>query len=112
MKKVFVDEMIVWVIQAKQVLEDAGIPCFLKNEFSGNLAGEVPFTETWPELWIHRDDDLANAKKLLAPLRESRMADESEAASLADWTCRQCGETNEGNFSLCWSCGLETEFTD
>lgn len=110
MKKVFVDEMIVWVVQAKQVLEAAGIPCFIKNEFSGNLAGEVPFTETWPELWVHRDSDLAAAKDLLQPLRDNRTAQQQDDSSLSDWTCSQCGETNEGNFSLCWSCGqlLET----
>ena len=105
MQKVFVDEMIVWVVQAKQVLEAADIPCFNKNEFSVNLAGEVPFTETWPELWIHRDSDLAQAKKLLQPLRDNRIAHEQTDSSLADWTCSQCGAINEGNFSLCWSCG-------
>lgn len=105
MKKVFVDEMIVWVVQAKLVLEEADIPCFLNNEFSGNLAGEVPFTETWPELWIHRDSDLAQAKTLLQPLRENRSAHEEDTSSLSDWACSQCGESNGGNFSLCWSCG-------
>ena len=105
MKKVFVDEMVVWVIQAKQVLEDADIPCFIKNEFSGNLAGEVPFTETWPELWVHRDGDFEQAKSLLIPLRESRTSQEEDSAALSDWICKQCGESNEGNFSVCWSCG-------
>ncbi len=105
MKKVFVDEMIVWVVQAKQVLEEAEIPCFIKNEFSGNLAGEVPFTETWPELWVHRDEDSDQAKELLLPLRESRVALEKADEALSDWTCPQCNETNEGNFSMCWSCG-------
>ena len=109
MKKVFVDEMITWVVQARQVLEDAGIPCFLKNEFAGNLAGEVPFTETWPELWVHRDEDFDEAKSLLAPLRASRQAQDQEDQALVNWTCQQCGETNEGNFSLCWSCGKTLE---
>lgn len=109
MKKVFVDEMISWVVQAKNVLEDAAIPCFIKNEFSGNLAGEIPFTETWPELWIHKDVDYEQAKTLLKPLRESRTADEHSAEPLPDWICSHCGESNEGNFALCWSCGLVLE---
>ena len=112
MKKVFVDEMIVWVVQAKQVLEEADIPCFIKNEFSGNLAGEVPFTETWPELWIHRDSDLNQAKTLLQPLRDNRTAHQQTDSSLPDWVCDHCGETNEGNFSLCWSCGHVLLATD
>ena len=105
MRKVFVDEMITWVVQARQVLEDAGIPCFIKNEFAGNVAGEVSFTETWPELWVHRDADFAEAKSLLAPLRVSRQAHNETDQALVSWTCQQCGETNEGNFALCWSCG-------
>jgi hypothetical protein len=112
MKKVFVDEMIVWVVQAKQVLEDAEIPCFLKNEFSSSAAGEVPLNEVWPELWIHRDDDLTAAKTLLKPLRDNRTAHQQNDSSLSDWTCSQCGESNEGNFSLCWSCGVVLEVTD
>ena len=105
MKKVFVDEMISWVVQAKNVLEEENIPCFIKNEFSGNLAGEVPFTETWPELWIHRDRDFAQAKELLKPLRASRMAEQADESEHADWACPSCGEHNEGNFAVCWSCG-------
>ncbi len=111
MKKVFVDEMISWVVQAKNVLEEADIPCFIKNEFSGNLAGEVPFTETWPELWIHRDGDFAEAKSLLLPLRASRTAEEQQPTEQSDWTCGRCGEHNEGNFALCWSCGQVLETT-
>ncbi|MGJ8664421.1 MAG: DUF2007 domain-containing protein [Marinicella sp.] len=109
MKKVFVDEMISWVVQAKNVLEEVEIPCFIKNEFSGNLAGEVPFTETWPELWIHKDSDFEQAKVLLKPLRASRMAQAQSDESLPEWTCSNCGESNEGNFALCWSCGLVIE---
>ncbi len=109
MKKVFVDEMISWVVQAKNVLEAADIPCFIRNEFSGNLAGEVPFTETWPELWIHRDEDWTAAKSLLQPLRASRLAEDQESVEQSDWTCASCGEHNEGNFALCWSCGQVVE---
>lgn len=111
MKKVFVDEMITWVVQARNVLEEADIPCFIKNEFSGNLAGEVPFTETWPELWVHRDRDEQEAKALLQPLRDSRLAQTADDASLPAWECSQCGELNEGQFALCWSCGTIHEAT-
>ncbi|MFC3195257.1 DUF2007 domain-containing protein [Marinicella sediminis] len=109
MQKVFVDEMFSWVMQARNLLEDADIPCFIKNEFSGNVAGEVPFLETWPELWVHRDSDVNRAMDLLKPLRASRKADEKQLAVAEDWRCPGCGETNEGQFALCWSCGLVAE---
>ncbi|TDR23606.1 DUF2007 domain-containing protein [Marinicella litoralis] len=105
MKKIFVDELLTWVIQAKNTLEEANIPCFIKNEFSTSAAGEVPFFETWPELWIHRDADWERALELVQPLRESRKSQPENAEQLIDWTCSQCGETNEGHFALCWSCG-------
>ena len=107
MRKIFVDELVTWVIQAKNKLEAANIPCFIKNEFSTSAAGEVPFFETWPELWIHRDRDFEHAMELIQPLKDSRQSEDEPGAKLADWNCQQCGESNEGNFSLCWSCGLE-----
>ena len=90
--------MSTWVIQAKNKLEEADIPCFIKNEFSTSAAGEVPFFETWPELWIHRDSDLEQALELVKPLRESRQSKPENNAGLVDWKCKRCGETNEGNF--------------
>ncbi len=106
MKKIFVDEFIVWVTQAKNILDDADIPCFIKNEFSTSVAGEVPFVETWPELWIHRNSDFQQAMALVQPLKDNRQSTPDEDIELADWNCPQCGETNEGHFSLCWSCGF------
>jgi len=112
MQKIFVDELVTWVIQAKNKLEEANIPCFIKNEFSTSVAGEVPFFETWPELWIHRDADLKQALLLVQPLQESRKSKTENPAGLADWVCPQCGETNEYNFALCWSCGFELKPLD
>ncbi|MCB1583998.1 MAG: DUF2007 domain-containing protein [Xanthomonadales bacterium] len=104
MKKVFTDEFITWVSQAKQILEEAEIPCFLKNEYATSIGGEIPFFENWPELWIHRDSDYEEAQQLLQPLRDSRKSS-STTETLADWQCLNCGEHNEGQFALCWSCG-------
>jgi len=109
MQKIFVDEMITWVVQAKNRLDDANIPCFIKNEFSNSAAGEVPFFETWPELWIHRDADLDQALELVQPLKDSRKSATENPEELADWKCADCGEINEGHFALCWSCGMELQ---
>ncbi len=108
MKKVFTDELISWVSQAKQILEHANIPCFLKNEYATSIGGEIPFFENWPELWIHQDQDYERAQQLIQPLRDSRKASPSSNVA-ADWQCQQCGEQNEGGFALCWSCGTVLE---
>ncbi len=104
MKKVFTDEFITWVSQAQQILEQADIPCFLKNEYATSIGGEIPFFENWPELWVHRDIDFEMAQQLLQPLRDSRQA-ASTTEPAEDWQCQQCGESNEGQFAVCWSCG-------
>lgn len=105
MKKIFTDEFISWVSQAKQILEANDIPCFLKNEFLSVAGGEVPFFENWPELWIHNDSDFERAQSLIEPLRKSRKATHSDKQNLPEWTCQQCGENYDGNYALCWSCG-------
>ncbi|NIO09310.1 MAG: hypothetical protein GTO40_15380, partial [Deltaproteobacteria bacterium] len=61
----------------KEVLEQAGILCTVKNQQGPSLAREVPFAEVFPELWVIRDEDYPQAKDLLenwekgAPFRGS-----------------------------------------
>ncbi len=110
MKKVYINEQLLWVVQAKSVLEANGIPCFLKNEYASSIAGKVPFNETWPELWIHEDADAEQAEQLLKQWQEDLKTTDKEP-HFASWKCDQCGETNEGQFALCWSCGLVLEPT-
>ncbi len=103
MSRVFVDEQLSWVIQAKCVLDDAQIPCYIKNEFASSTAGEVPFLETWPELWVHKQTDSIRAKQLIDAWQATLKA--TQDTTFEPWKCSQCGELNEGNFALCWSCG-------
>lgn len=105
MLKVYTDEFISWVSQAKQILESQGIPCFLKNEYLSVAGGEVPFFENWPELWIYDDGDYDQAQTLIQPLRDARKGETIDESNEPDWICERCGETNAANFSLCWSCG-------
>ncbi len=102
MKKVFTREELIWVVQAKYLLETQGIECFLRNEYASSVAGEVPFTHTWPELWVRHDHDVESATKLIKQWQQTMQ----DAADYPAWQCQQCGETNEGHFALCWSCGL------
>lgn len=73
------------------------------------MGGEVPFFENWPELWIHQDQDFEKAQMILEPLRTSRKAANTTENDQANWTCPNCGESNAGNFALCWSCGFELQ---
>ena len=64
MKKVFVSQSLVEVEMRKECLEQAGIRCMIKNQRSSSLAGEIPFTEVFPELWV-QDEDYDRARRLL-----------------------------------------------
>lgn len=98
MKRVFSSEALAIVGHLKNVLEQNGIDCVIKNEqLSGGL-GELPFPDCLPELWVVRDSELPAAQKLIADLQ-------APVEHANPWTCATCGETNEGQYAACWNCG-------
>ena len=82
----------------KNALMEHGILCYTKNEtLTGPAMGEIPPILFSPELWLHREEDLEPARKLIAELLEPRSANA--------WTCQQCQEELEGQYTDCWNCG-------
>lgn len=65
MKKVFVSPNLIEVEMRKERLEQAGIRCMIKNQRSSGLAGEIPFTEVFPELWVIQNEEYDRARQLL-----------------------------------------------
>lgn len=82
----------------KNLLEAEGIRCHIRNELLSRLAGEIPFTECAPELWLLDPGDGERARQIVGALFQGV----SDAPS---WTCAQCGEMLEGQFGACWKCG-------
>jgi hypothetical protein len=101
MKKIFVSQHLIEVEMRKERLEEAGIPCTIKNQRSSGLAGEIPFTEVFPELWVIHDEDGDRAGQLL---EEGLVALPSNQDT---WVCSGCGERHESQFATCWKCGQE-----
>ena len=101
MIKLFVSQSLVDVESRKEVLEQAGIPCTVKNQQGSSLAGEVPFAEVFPELWVVHDDDFPQAKELLENW------DKEPASGKSAWRCSKCGEIHTGEFTTCWKCGQD-----
>ena len=101
MKKVTSAPSTVTINHYKNVLESEGIACQIRNEHLGSIVGEMPFVEVWPELWVVNDLDYDRAKQLI----DRAAIDESPQQP---WRGKKCGETNEGQFAACWSCGTET----
>ncbi len=98
MKKVTTADSIITINHYKNLLTSEGITAFVKNEHLGSIIGEMPFQDVWPELWVKNDLDFDRAQQLIDA---ATIIGESPSAG---WTCRNCGEENEGQFSACWSC--------
>ena len=83
------------------ILNTAGIPTDLRNAGAAGLAGEVPYTQVYPELWILNNSDEERARAIIKDYREK------DAATPVgpDWKCVNCGESVEGQFAECWNCG-------
>lgn len=101
MKKVFVSQNLFEVEMRKERLDEAGIPCTIKHQRSSGLAGEIPFTEVFPELWVLRDEDGDRAKQLLEEGPVSLPSNQDT------WVCAGCSERHESQFGTCWNCGQE-----
>ena len=81
-------------------LESHGISCEIRGAHLAGAAGGIPPVETWPALWMLDESKIEEARQIvqeaLEPPKES-----------ASWTCPQCHEDVEGQFSECWNCGSE-----
>ena len=82
----------------RHALEGEGIAADVRGETRAAFVGEIPPIETWVEVWV-REDDVA----LAAPLVQTFVTDD---ATPEGWTCA-CGETLDGAFGTCWSCGAD-----
>ena len=81
-------------------LADAGIEAHVRGDHLGAAMGEVPPIAAWAEVWIR---DAGRAEDAAAIVERSTPREgEADAPS---WACASCGETVEGQFAACWSCG-------
>ena len=101
MLKLYVSNSLIEVEARKEILDQEGILCTVKNQQGSSLAGEVPFAEVFPELWVINNDDYPRAREILDQW------DETSKQRAEKWTCSQCGELHEGEFTTCWKCGRE-----
>jgi hypothetical protein len=100
-KRIFTGDSLAEVGHLRNLLEQHGIACFIKNEQLSGALGEVPFLECLPELWVLDDADQAAAE---TRVREFHRHDVAEGAG-EPWHCGRCGEDNEAQFAACWHCG-------
>lgn len=106
MKRVYSAQDGLFVEYLQQLLEEQGIPTVLRNQFLSGGVGELPPNECWPELWVTNDADASAARQLIDDaIRDLDTPREN-------WTCPNCGERIEGQFTACWNCGYSASPTD
>ena len=79
------------------VLQQAGFSATVQRYFLGSVAGELPPDQCQPEIWLAHDHEKPQAEALLHSLQNLPQR---------RWLC-PCGETVEGGFEQCWSCGAD-----
>lgn len=97
MEKVFTHENHLIVFNLKNILEDHGIDCSIKNEYSSSGAGVLSPLETWPEIWVENKTESLKAEQIIAQTL-------GDFTSGKEWICTNCGEKNSANFKICWNC--------
>jgi hypothetical protein len=86
----------------KNILEEAGIRCALRNE---QLSQALPATPFNIELWVANDDDFPRAQELCQAWLHP------PPGPTGTWACAQCGQRVRGQFDSCWKCGAQREST-
>ena len=96
MKRVYRAPSLLQVAHARNVHITAGNRCELRNQYLAGALGDLPMMETWPQLFVEDGDE----RYALGAL-----AGAATAAVGLPWTCRECSEASEPQFTECWRCG-------
>lgn len=99
MIKVFEDFDITIVGHYQSVLESNDIATFMKNQFGTSGAGELPFIEVIPQLWVLNEAEADRAKVLIDELQDA-----GKRIGQQDWQCPECETPQEAVFTHCWKC--------
>lgn len=79
----------------KNVLDEAGIRCVLKN---AQLAQALPIMPFETELWVLKDEDMPQALALCQDWFHPKPGDSGL------WECPKCGLWLGSRFDHCWRC--------
>lgn len=101
MKLIYTHENRIMALNIRNVLINHGFDVALNNEFASSASGGLAPFDTWPEVWLLKDDDFDNAKKIIESI--------SYNSKQAGWECKKCQEKNDESFDYCWKCHEENE---
>jgi len=100
------DEMDASFVQG--LLRQEGINAVVQGQQLGEVWGNLPLSnKSLPTVWVE-DADAARAAPVIEAYRKTdrENADEEVAERpRTTWTCPNCGERVEEQFTQCWKCG-------
>lgn len=97
MVRVYTARHVTELAVVREYLGARGIATEVRNEFKSAALGQLPWTSTWPELWVVDERDAPLATRLIS---EASRADATEPA----WRCASCGEEVDAVLARCWNC--------
>ena len=102
MQRVYTAGTLIEAHLIQQMLKAESIKALVFNENAQGALGELPTTETWPEVWIEDNSCEQLARSII------KHYDSSTSSEMCR-RCEQCEEENPSNFELCWSCGVNLD---
>lgn len=101
MKLIYTHENRIMALNIRNILINHGFDVTLNNEFASSASGGLAPFDTWPEVWLLKDDDFDSAKKVIEFI--------SFETKQSTWECKNCKEENDEVFEYCWNCHDENE---
>jgi len=77
------------------------IRAVMLGDYLSGAAGDLPAL-MFPSVWLIDDEDLALARRCLTEFLGRLIVDAARPA----WQCPRCAAEVEGQFALCWRCGV------
>jgi hypothetical protein len=99
MRLIYTHENRIMALNIRNVLMNHGFDVTLNNEFASSASGGLAPFDTWPEVWLLKDDDFDSAKKVIEFI--------THGTKQAIWHCKSCKEENDDSFDYCWKCHAE-----
>jgi len=84
------------------VLQNAGIHAHVLQAGLYGAAGEVPPNECWARVVVVREDQAEQARQVIREYLEAAVE-----PGTREWTCPDCKERIEAQFTQCWNCGRQ-----
>jgi hypothetical protein len=101
-KQVFQAHDITEAHLVKGLLESHGLSALVRGEALSGTAGEVPFVDVWPTVWVLDDVREGEAR---AVIKEYERGPAKPGSPGVGWLCPKCGQDLEPQFTACWACG-------